>query len=68
MRAELAGQVKRIVVRVGDRVNTGDIVVIVEALKMEIELRSPVSGVVSLIHVHPEQRVDAGDLLLELSA
>jgi len=68
VRAELAGQVKRIAVRVGDRIAAGDVVVVVEALKMEIELRAPTAGVVAHVHVHPEQRVDAGDPLLELSA
>jgi pyruvate carboxylase subunit B len=68
MRAELAGQVRRIGVRVGDRVTAGDVVVVVEALKMEIELRSPVGGVVVAIDCHLEQRVEAGEPLLELSA
>lgn len=67
LRAELAGQVKRIAVRVGDRIEAGDVVVIVEALKMEIELRSPVAGTVARIRVHPEERVDADDVLLELA-
>lgn len=67
MRAELAGQVKRLAVRTGDRVNAGDVVVVVEALKMEIELRSPFGGTVARIHVHPEQRVDAGEPLLEIA-
>jgi pyruvate carboxylase subunit B len=67
VRADLAGQVKRIVVHVGDHIAAGDVVVIVEALKMEIELRSPIAGTVARIRVHPEERVDAGDILLELA-
>lgn len=67
MQAELAGQVKRIVVRVGDRIAAGDVVVVVEALKMEIELRSPFAGVVAKVCVHLEQRVDAGERLLEVA-
>ncbi|MEZ4331505.1 MAG: biotin/lipoyl-containing protein [Myxococcota bacterium] len=67
VRADLAGQVKRIVVHVGDAIAAGDVVVLVEALKMEIELRSPVAGTVTRIRVHPEERVEAGDILLELA-
>ena len=42
--APLAGQVFKLNVRVGDAVQAGDVVVILEAMKMETEVRTEISG------------------------
>jgi pyruvate carboxylase subunit B len=64
--AELAGQVLRVLVNEGQRVDEGDVLVVLEALKMEIEVKAPCAGVVSAILVSPDQIVAMGDPLVEI--
>jgi acetyl/propionyl-CoA carboxylase alpha subunit/acetyl-CoA carboxylase carboxyltransferase component len=48
----------------GDLVKAGDALGLVEAMKMEIGFRAPVSGVITEVRVRPGQQVRAGDVLL----
>ncbi len=66
--AELAGQVLRIVAGEGDSVSEGDVLLILEALKMEIEIKAPCSGVVGAILVSGDQKVASGDPLVEITS
>lgn len=43
-----------------------DVVVVMEAMKMEIPVVSPASGVIKVIKISPGQAVEAGDLLAEI--
>lgn len=61
--APIPGKVVRHLVRPGDQVKAGDGVIVVEAMKMENELKSPVAGVVQEIRV-PEGAVVAGGEIL----
>ena len=61
--AGAAGKVFKIEKNVGDKVNKGDTIIILEALKMEIPMVSPVSGTVASIDCHVGDPVEAGDLL-----
>jgi pyruvate carboxylase subunit B len=65
--AELAGQVLRIVAAEGDRVAEGDVLLVIEALKMEIEIQAHCAGVVSAILVSGDQSVSTGDALVEIA-
>ncbi|RAY11517.1 pyruvate carboxylase [Actinomadura craniellae] len=53
-------------VSVGDRVSAGDVVAVIEAMKMEATITTPVSGTVSRIPVPGPTQVEAGDLLLTI--
>jgi biotin carboxyl carrier protein len=53
-------------VAAGDTVESGDELIILESMKMEIPVVAPVSGTVSAIHVSPDDRVQEGDALAEL--
>jgi pyruvate carboxylase subunit B len=64
--APMPGLVVRIEVEVGDRVAAGQGIVIVEAMKMENELKAPADGVVASVAVAPGQTVEKGALLLTL--
>ncbi len=64
--APMPGLVVRIEVEVGDRVAAGQGVVIVEAMKMENELKAPADGVVASVAVASGQTVEKGALLLIL--
>jgi biotin carboxyl carrier protein len=50
----------------GDRVERGQVVLVIESMKMNNELRSPADGVVETIGVAAGQRVKANDLLVAL--
>lgn len=64
MTAPMPARVAQVTVRSGDSVKTGDILVVLEAMKMENPLRSPVDGVVDEVSVLEGQVVSAGQKLL----
>jgi pyruvate carboxylase subunit B len=64
--APMPGLVVRIEVEVGARVAAGQGLVIVEAMKMENELKAPADGVVASVAVAAGQTVEKGALLLTL--
>ncbi len=68
VRAPMPGLVIRIEVEVGDRVAAGDGVAIIEAMKMENELKAESTGRVARIHVSAGDAVEKGALLVELEA
>jgi biotin carboxyl carrier protein len=67
IRAPMAGLVVSVHVRVGDRVTAGDAVVVLEAMKMENVIVAATDGTVTEVAVHPQQSVQHGDLLIDLS-
>ncbi|HEV2006422.1 MAG TPA: biotin/lipoyl-containing protein [Candidatus Limnocylindrales bacterium] len=66
LHAMIPGRVLSIAVAVGDTVEAGQAVMIIEAMKMQNELRVPRAGVVSRIVVAPGGTVEVGDLLIAL--
>ncbi len=62
----MVGKILRIEKNVGDRVDEDDVVIVMEAMKMEIPVVSPASGVIKVIKISPGQAVEAGDLLAEI--
>jgi len=66
--APMPGLVLRIEVKEGDVVREGQGVAIVEAMKMENELRATAPGRVSRIHVKEGQAVEKDQVLVELAA
>ena len=62
--APMAGKIVRVPVAAGDRVRAGQGLVVVEAMKMENELRAVRDGTVADIHAREGMSVDAGALLV----
>jgi biotin carboxyl carrier protein len=62
--APMPGKVVRVLVKAGDAVTARQAIVVVEAMKMENELRASRDGTVAEIHVSEGMSVDAGALLL----
>jgi biotin carboxyl carrier protein len=62
----MPGKVVKILVSKGDKVEKGQGLVIVEAMKMENEIKSPVSGTVEKINFNPGDLVDAGQPIVEI--
>lgn len=66
MKSPLAGNIVRVEVAAGDRVNEGDILIILEAMKMETEIRAAKSGLVGSVAVKSGDAVAVGDALLTI--
>jgi acetyl-CoA carboxylase biotin carboxyl carrier protein len=66
--AEMVANVIVVEVAVGDSVEIGDPVCLLESMKMEIPVLTEHAGVVSAIKVTPGDVVQEGDILVELTA
>ena len=64
IKATMPGRVVNVLVGSGDEVTAGQGVIIVEAMKMENELKSPKAGKVTEVKVAPGQTVEKGELLV----
>ena len=64
--ASTPGKVVAVLVEVGDRVSSGDPVIVIEAMKMEQSITAPDDGVVVSIPHAVGSQVDAGDVLIEI--
>ncbi|MCA2019230.1 biotin/lipoyl-binding protein, partial [Vibrio tritonius] len=67
MNAPLAGNIWKINAKAGEQVQEGDVLLTLEAMKMETEIRAPHDGVVSSIDVSEGDAVQVGDALLVLA-
>ncbi len=56
--SEVTGSVWKVQVAVGDTVAEGDVLVILESMKMEIPVESPADGQVTELRVQPEDAVE----------
>ena len=65
--APLAGTVARILAEEGQAIEAGEVVAVLEAMKMETEITAPHSGVVASVLVAPGDAVSGGQLLLEFA-
>ena len=65
--APMSGVVVTVAVSVGQTVCKGQALLSIEAMKMETVLTAARDGVVAALHVAPGERIEAADLLLELS-
>ena len=63
LRAEMVASVLTVVAAVGDQVGVGDILVILESMKMEIPVLVEAPGIVSEIAVAPGDVVREGDVI-----
>lgn len=66
VKAPIPGLVTRVVVAVGDEVQMGQPLLILEAMKMENEIRSPRFGTVVSLHTQAGQSVMRGEVLAEI--
>jgi pyruvate carboxylase subunit B len=64
--AIMPGKIIRILVAEGEEVAEGDVVCILEAMKMENELKAPQAGAIKGIFVQPGQDVETGTVLAEV--
>jgi biotin carboxyl carrier protein len=62
--AQIAGRVLRVIAKAGDTVAQGDILLILEAMKMENEIKAPAAGTVKEVLVAEGARVSEGETLV----
>jgi pyruvate carboxylase subunit B len=60
----MPGMIVAVKVKVGDKVREGDVVVVLEAMKMQNEIHCPHSGVVKQIMVHDGDLVKSNTVLM----
>jgi biotin carboxyl carrier protein len=68
VRSPMPGRVVRVLVALGDEVESGQPLVVIEAMKMENELRSKRAGKIVEVHVQAGATVEGGAKLLRLGA
>ena len=65
--APMPGMVVDVLVKEGQRVDSGDPIVVLESMKMQMQLRSPCAGQVSKIAVNGRVQVEKGTLLVQVA-
>jgi oxaloacetate decarboxylase alpha subunit len=62
----LAGVILKVMANVGSHIAEGDVVIVMEAMKMETEIRAKVAGIVTEVNVRQGDSVAVGDVLVTL--
>ena len=64
--APLPGRLTSLPIAIGEQVETGQVVAEVESMKMQMELKAPLAGVVEVLHGPVDRDVDQGEVLVAL--
>ena len=65
--APMPGNIFKVLVKVGDKVTSGQAVIVLEAMKMENEIFAPCDGVVASVNVSEGGSVNSNDLLISIN-
>ena len=66
LEATMPGQVIEVLVTVGDQVERGQTLLLMEAMKMELRVTAPFAGLITQVHCQTGQVAERGQLLIEL--
>jgi biotin carboxyl carrier protein len=64
IRAPIPGIISEVKVANGDTVKTGDVLIVIEAMKMENPIKSPRDGVIREVLIQKGQEIKTGDLMV----
>jgi pyruvate carboxylase subunit B len=64
--APMSGQVMVVFRKIGDKVNAGDVILVMEAMKMEIEIKSPFSGTIIELNIKESDPVVTGQTIVKI--
>ena len=64
-RSPIAGMVYRVSAQVGQTIQVNDVLLVLEAMKMETVITSPLAGKVAKVNVNPGDAVQVGQVLVE---
>ncbi len=67
IRPPMPGKIVEVKVKEGQEVAEGDILIVLEAMKMQNDLKSPIAGTVKRVHVQDGANVEATAVLLEIT-
>lgn len=67
VRSPMPGKIARVLVGVGELIEAGQGVLILEAMKMENEIKAPAAGIVKAVHVSESDAVEKNAALIEIS-
>jgi len=65
--APMPGLVIEVLADAGQTAQSGDVVIVLESMKMRIDLRCPQNGVIQAVHVSPHDHVSQGQILVTMS-
>ncbi len=68
VKSTMPGIIIKITVKVGEKVNEGDVIAILESMKMENDIKSPISGEVKRIFVNEDDTVNLDDILMVIKS
>ncbi|MDP4289481.1 MAG: acetyl-CoA carboxylase biotin carboxyl carrier protein subunit [Bacteroidota bacterium] len=63
--AFIPGTIQEIKVKVGDKVNAGDTLILLESMKMLNDIKAPLDGVIKEIHVNVGQKIPKSFFIME---
>lgn len=63
----ISGKIVSIKVKKGEKVKRGDVLIVIEAMKMEYLIRAPYDGTISNIHFNEKDQIEIGQTTLELT-
>ncbi|MBI5816196.1 MAG: sodium-extruding oxaloacetate decarboxylase subunit alpha [Nitrospinae bacterium] len=66
VKSPLAGSIFNILCKEGQKVDEGDLLIVMEAMKMETEVHAPMGGTVTSVAVNQGDKVESGDTLLTI--
>ena len=64
---ETGGSVWKVLTKLGDRVEAGDTLFVLEVMKMEVPYEAPLAGEVIAMHIAEGNAVEEGQLAIEIS-
>ena len=64
---QTGGSVWKLMVKPGDRVEVGDILFILEVMKMEVAYAAPIAGEISAVHIAEGDAVEEDQVALEIT-
>lgn len=68
VKSKVPGVVDEVKATVGDKIEKGQIIVVMEAMKMKMPIASPESGVLKTLNVNAGDRVNPGMVLFDITA
>jgi biotin carboxyl carrier protein len=64
LKAPMPAKVIDILIKPGEKVDAGQTVVLLESMKMQMEIKAPFSGIVESVFIHPNGQVEKGSKLI----
>jgi biotin carboxyl carrier protein len=66
IKAPISGLVVTVKAQSGDKVAEGDVMVVLESMKMQMLIKAPISGIVASVNVQPGAQLAKGDLMVKI--